>query len=389
MLQLPANLLAGNVEEFLAAVHAKRGEPLRVPAKFDLGGGLGGAVHSVQSIAQWARLAGDHREVVLPREFETHDSTRSRVASSLPGMAALYFAAALKAGKTDLGRYDALKSMSERVAAMQNEDFRNTLRGVGVGLVCFTGAQAEFLRSFYGLPERGAVRPHSDFEVLLPRLLGVLGGGIVEKLNDGQRSILAALVYQLFLNTDEHALSDAGGRAYRLGMRGLAVRQTTLEDVTATVEYADGDSALQAYLTKNLLSQTRQNKDAGSNSALKVVELSVFDTGPGMGLRWMSRSGASSYGDFSEAQEFDAIQQCFERHATTKAMSHSGLGLTMAMMAMKRLGAFMTLRTGRLSLYQDFSVGKAEAFTPKRRFGANRELAEIAGTAFTIWFKAS
>ncbi len=121
---------------------------------------------------------------------------------------------------------------------------------------------------------------------------------------------------------------------------------------------------------------------------MRLVELSVFDTGPGLGLRWLSGAkGYTCYADFDEDEELEAIQTCFEKHSTTKASQFSGLGLTMALMAMKRLNAFMTLRTGRVGLYQDFSVEKTEAFKPRRRFAPRQRLSEIAGTAYTIWFR--
>ena len=121
---------------------------------------------------------------------------------------------------------------------------------------------------------------------------------------------------------------------------------------------------------------------------MRLVELSVFDTGPGMGLRWLSETkGHTRYSDFDTEEELSAIQTCFEKHSTTKASQFSGLGLTMALMAMKRLNAFMTLRTGRVGLYQDFSVEKTQSFKPRSRFGPRQRLSEIAGTAYTIWFR--
>jgi hypothetical protein len=47
----------------------------------------------------------------------------------------------------------------------------------------------------------------------------------------------------------------------------------------------------------------------------------------------------------------------------------------------------MTLRTGRVSLYQDFSVDRGKQFAPRRRFV--RALPEVAGATFTICFKVN
>jgi hypothetical protein len=120
---------------------------------------------------------------------------------------------------------------------------------------------------------------------------------------------------------------------------------------------------------------------------MQVLEISVFDTGPGLALRWLSQHGAAlSYEDFSLEDEQAAVETCFQKHATTKASQHFGLGLPVALAGMRKLGAFMTLRTGRLSLYQDFARRDTEAFEPKARF-ARKRISRVAGTAYTICFR--
>lgn len=392
MLQFPTNALSSHLEGFLKQVYAAPGQALRMPVKLELGGGLGAAVQAVQTVATWSRLAEGSCAVVLSPSFATQEATRERFASTLPGMAALYFSSSVKSGAESFNRYRALEAVAPRVKAMQEGDFRNTLRGIGVALVCFAGAKSEFLNPLYSRPAPGFVRGHADFRVLLPRVLSQLGVGLAEKLSEGQLELLSALVYQLFLNTDEHAADDVHGRRYSTGLRGFTARLTTIEDVPSLVRYSGEDTALRAYLTKLALLPSHRAEPPKDKKLpagpVRLVELSVFDTGPGLALRWLSQTEAPvGYRDFSEERELDAVQSCFGKHATTKASQYSGLGLPMALMAMKRLNAFMTLRTGRMSLYQDFSVGATEAFDPKRRYPAKQRLSEIAGTGYTVWFK--
>lgn len=392
VLQFPTNALSSHLESFLKEVHGAPGQALRMPVKLELGGGLGAAVQAVQTVAMWSRLAQGLCPAVLSPSFATQVVTRERFASTLPGMATLYFSSSVTSGNESVDRYHALEAVAPRVKAMQDSDFRNTLRGIGVALVCFAGAKSEFLHPLYSRPASGFVRGHADFRVLLPRVLAQLGAGFAEKLTEGQLELLSALVYQLFLNTDEHAADDVHGRRYATGLRGFTARLTTLDDVPSLVRYSGEDTALRAYLTKLALLPGQRAEPPKERKLpagpVRLVELSVFDTGPGLALRWLSQTeGPVSYRDFSEERELDAVQSCFGKHATTKASQYSGLGLPMALMAMKRLNAFMTLRTGRMSLYQDFSVGSTEAFDPKRRYPAKQHLAEIAGTGYTVWFK--
>jgi hypothetical protein len=289
-------------------------------------------------------------------------------------------------------RYKALEAVAPRVTAMQRSQFQDTLRGVGAALVCFAGAKNEYLKPLYARPVPGAVRDHSDFRILIPRMLASLGVGLAERLTEGQLELLSALVQQLFLNTDEHGSFDAGGARYEVGMRGITTRVTTIDSVSSMMKYAGDDTALRAYLSKLALLPSNPGEVVSDKKLpegpMRLVELSVFDTGEGLGLRWLSESkGYMRYSDFDEVEEFSAIETCFAKHSTTKASQFSGLGLTMALMAMKRLNAFMTLRTGRMSLYQDFSVSSTAAFAPKRRYGPKRRLSVAAGTSYTVWFR--
>jgi hypothetical protein len=400
VLQFPANALPHSLEDFLHEVRNASGRPLRMPIQLRWGGGLGGAIHAVQVVASWAQQNNGDLSLRLPAAFSDQENTRERFASTLPGMAALYFANSIQCDGVIFNRYKALEVVAPRVTAMQTETFRDTLRGQGAALCCFSGARNEFLTSLYAYPEPGRVREISDFRVLLPRMLNQLGVRASVFLKEGQLDYLCGLVYQLFLNADEHGSYDAEGNRYEHAMRGIAVRMTAVHDVPSLVKYAGEDTSLraflvkQAYLTKDK-SHKNAEKDKGLTTAedeklpnpIHLVEISVFDTGPGLALRWMADRGRRGYTDISPEEELEAVQSCFQKHSTTKASQYFGLGLPMALMAMKHLNAFMTLRTGRLSLYQDFSKSDTVEFKPTNRFTKAKKLAEIAGTGYTICFR--
>lgn len=371
-----------------------------MPILLRWGGGLGGAVHAVQVIASWAQQQNGELTLRLPSVFSDQENTRERFASTLPGMAALYFADSIQCGGTPFDRYKALEIVAPRVVAMQTESFRDTLRGQGAALCCFAGARSEFLTPLYAQPAPGHVREPSDFRVLLQRMLSQLGMRASEFLKQGQLDYLSGLVYQLFLNADEHGSYDAAGNRYEHAMRGLAIRMTSVNDVPSLVKYAGEDTSLRAFLVKQAyLSSDKKRKSLENDKELPkeereelpnpihFIEISVFDTGPGLALRWLADQGRRSYEEISLDEEMEAVQSCFQKHSTTKASQYFGLGLPMALMAMKHLNAFMTLRTGRLSLYQDFSKSDTVAFKPSNRFTKAKKLAEIAGTGYTICFR--
>jgi len=392
VLQFPANALARPLEDFLAQVRLSPGQAVKMPIQLRWGGGLGGAVQSVQVLATWAKLEGAGRALRLPGAFASQENTRERFASTLPGMAALYFAERIDCDGEPFSRYKALEVVAPRIAAMQSGAYRDTLRGQGAALCCFIGARNEFLNALYSRASPGEVREVTDFRVLLPRILKDLSVRD-DALNEGQLDYLSGLIYQLFLNADEHGSFDESGARFETGMRGLAVRLTAVSDVKSLVHYAGEDTALKAYLIKLALlekSKGRVSEDAEKlpGGSMQLLEISVFDTGPGLGLRWLSeKEGRRSYAEISHDEELAAVQTCFKKHATTKASQFKGQGLSMALMALKRLDAFMTLRTGRLSLYQDFSRSDTTEFEPRNRFPKLKRPPEVAGTGYSICFR--
>lgn len=393
MLQFPANALPHSLEKFLREVRQAPGQALRMPIQLTLGGGLGGAVHAVQIVASWAQQEEASLSLRLPAAFVDQENTRERFASTLPGMAALYFADSIQCDGISFNRYKALETVAPRIAAMQTEAFRDTLRGQGVALCCFAGAKNEFLTPLYSKPEPGFVREVSDFRILMPRILHQIGSRAHSSLNEGQLDYLSGLVYQLFLNADEHGSFDVSGERYEHAMRGIVLRTTPITDVVSLVRFAGNDTPLRSYLSKlaflPMRAMSAEPKEAKlPDGPMQLLEISVFDTGPGLGLRWMSeKEGRRSYNEISIEEEYEAVQTCFRKHATTKTSQYFGQGLTMTLAALKRLNAFMTLRTGRLSLYQDFSRSDTEGFQPKDRFPKTRKLSEISGTAYTIYFR--
>jgi len=387
LLNFPSNSLAEPLETFLSELHNGPGQSLKMPVSLRWGGAIGGAVHALQVVSTWAQLDDANRTLALPVEFAEQEITRERFGSTLPGMGALYFAKAIRCGDRSFSRHKALEVVAPRVAAMQEGAFQDTLRGQGVALCCFAGARNEYLSSLYARPMPGHVRELSAFRVLLPRLVASVGSGASKSLTEGQLDYLAAIIYQLLLNSDEHGSYGADGERLHESVRGIVLRLTSLKKVSEVVRFAGADSALRTYLTRlAMLRGAHQPNEPLPSGSMQLLEISVFDTGPGLALRWLSQAGEiRKYEDFTLEQETEAVDTCFRKHATTKASQHFGLGLPVALAAMRKLGAFMTLRTGRLSLYQDFARQDTDTFAPKDRF-ARRRLSRISGTAYTICF---
>jgi hypothetical protein len=392
MLNFPVTALSRPLEDFLKLVKAAPGQAMKMPIQLRWGGGLGASSQTIQVIAGWALTADSSRDLRLSRSFAESEKTRERFASTLPGMAALYFAEKIQCDDLSFSRFKALESVAPRIVAMQSGAFRDTLRGQGSALCCFMGAKNEYLGALYAKPSPGEVREVTDFQKLLSRILEQLSIRN-DVLDEGQLSYLSGLLYQLFLNADEHGSYDSLGERFVTGMRGISARLLPITDVASLINVAGDDTSLKTYLLKQALRVIKPSEVLKPGiqvpfEPMQFLELSVFDTGLGLGLRWLAeKSGFTTYADFSIEQELEAVKTCFQKHATTKASQFKGQGLTSALMAMKKLDAFMALRTGRLSLVQDFSAAGTIDFAPKNRFTAQQKLAQIQGTSYSLCFR--
>lgn len=398
MITLPRQSTFASLEQFLRDVRQSPGQDLRLPAQISYGGAFSFPAVAVQCIATWARLHEGKRRIQLTPNFADDANTRTRVAGTLFSMSGLYFAHEIVAGSQTVPRSKALEAVAPRVFAMQDYQYQNTLRGPSAALCCFEGAKLEFLHSLYVVPRRGApetttIRSSSEFASILPRMLDACSADASSALTVTQTLALAQLVHQLFKNADVHTVSDAQGRLYDGGIRGIQVREVRIANEAAFAAFVSEDRALAAYLTKLGRRQlVRQRGERGMEARLdpwpssSFIEITVFDTGPGLALRWLGRhNGITRYAEVDREDELEAVKACFQLHATTHSAAMKGDGLPIALGAMRELQAFMFLRTGRLALFQDFSSGEHTEFAPRHRYGQHH-LAEAAGATYSICF---
>jgi hypothetical protein len=399
MISLPIRSNLSVLEAFIRELRQSPGQDLRLPVQVTRGGPFGFSAVAVQAVATWARLHEGTRQLQLTPSFADDESTRERVAGSLLGMSGLYFAHQIKAGNTMLARSKALEPVASRVIAMGEFRYRDTLRGRSALSCCFQGAKLEFVRTLYAAPHRGSaedssVRSIAQFKDILAAMLDACSTDSSRKLSGMQLEVLASLVHQLFKNADAHTVTDAKGNLYDAGMRGVQVREVVISDEDALENFVADDRALRTYVAKlGKRSLVREKGPSGQLVKLSewesssFIEITVFDTGPGLALRWLSRSGGiTSYAGMSRDEELAAIVDCFQLHTTTHSTALRGDGLAIALQAMKELTAFMFLRTGRLALYQDFSSKDHTGFKPQARYGAKGLMGEVVGATYSICF---
>ena len=151
-------------------------------------------------------------------------------------------------------------------------------------------------------------------------------------------------------------------------------------------DFNASDVALNRYLTRALARDETPRTVTKSHQLSKAfLEITVFDTGPGLVRRWLSaQSQATNLANIKVEEEFEVVRSCFSEHVTTKSILGSGQGLPTVLETLKKLRAFLRLRTGRLCLVQDFSEPTSVDFSLKHWLAAKPLLPDTLGAVYSI-----
>lgn len=380
------NLL--EIEDAYSSVDGDVGSYVKVPTSLRFGGGFGIHASFFQFFALWTRV--QPKPILRLHASAAAANGIEALAQEPHGIAALYFSPLIEnAERQAVPTREGLAHAVSRIRAMQSGDYLSTMHGRGAFLACFAGAQNEFLLPFYSKGRSDSLRGREDFTRLTEQLVTACAPQALHQLNTRHVAAIANLVYELFRNTDEHAQTDEVGNAYHRNMRGLMVKYTSFSGETIAAETAGEDMPQKMFMLRTLSNQKVRLDDSGRPRAAAdaaFLEMTVFDTGPGLVRRWLGKNEpGKSLDDIDIESEVKVVQKCFEQHSTTKDSQVSGHGLSLVLSALKELNAFLRLRTGRVCLVQDFSALKASSqFIPKHWLRNRPQLAKVAGASYSI-----
>lgn len=327
---------------------------------------IGGKASLIQFLITWAKR---HSESTL----YTHIQNSTEAASQLTdlcnqdhGLVAVLIAKNIfnLSGKTSLKSfaYDAARSRVESMWLGPSA----SQRGGKVFLLCADMTTKAALPAFYNVPTGGVtiVKDAESFEDLAKEIVTIntkRHKSSKDGLLDEQIKDLGNILWELFKNTDEWAKSSWDNSKVSRSVRGI-ISESHLDTASPKNNLRSsitGVPPLEKYFS---------HFDRGR----AFLEISIFDSGPGLAQRWLSRplSERVSIGD-----EYGAIVGCLAKHGTTSDRTNKGLGLHTVMTLLDRCQGFLRVRTGRLSLFRNFvekpyleyNIGtlKRQNFNPK------------------------
>ncbi len=244
-----------------------------------------------------------------------------------------------------------------------------------------------FDRNFYRRGDSATPEPRQSAQItaiikaMVEKSMLVAGGA--QLLADDDAEHLGRVFYELFLNTHEH-----GSRSVlRRDWIKPAVRVIYSNGINIDKNHADI-----LLKTNQILSDYISSRGVGDRA--RFVEISIIDAGLGYCERWRADHPEAGGGVVAKIEsEYDIFKNCFSFRKTSTRQSNKGMGLPVVMDRLTKLGGFMRIRSGRLSLYRNFVAhpyeqgGTCDFFDWKSQSSANINVTDMpyaAGVAVTM-----
>lgn len=308
--------------------------------------------------------------------FHDAEAGLAKMCDNVVGLSALTLSKSIVSWDQKDVRLQAHTKASEQVDEMVEERSKFQ-RGSSFAVLCFDGTSKPHPRNLYYA--NGEVLSARDLEALFTkRLKRAESSSARRERIEEVATRLGTILFETFRNTHQWARTNVDGVPIRRGVRGLLIRryrQNPSLPGSGLKARHEQDAPLADFLAKHFA----QTESGG------VLELSVFDGGPGLVRRSRRNNDLIS---LSLDDERAACLACFDKHKTSSGMPHRGIGLYAAMRELNQLGGFLRLRTGRMSLYRSFEDDPFQEGAPaslrdwpKQPGQAN---ADVAGTVLTF-----
>lgn len=217
----------------------------------------------------------------------------------------------------------------------------------------------------YPPPQGTRVASRDEFVHLVDQLIkAVTAEANIRGAITKNRERLTTILHELFKNTHDHARTTVDKQPLRLSIRGPYARFYPADQLGYTAppiqKDEHGDEILpnlnqaERFASYFIRPRTANNKrpiTAPDRQFLGLLELSVFDTGPGFAATYMKEAFLGS----SAKEQFEAVLGCFATGKSATGDESRGYGLWKVLRDLRALKGFIRVRTNRVHVYRDFA----------------------------------
>jgi hypothetical protein len=337
----------GDTEAALCAVHAGGGAPLQLNK--DSVGKRKGALHDaarLQLLLTWARSS---REPYLHfHPANSLEAVLSELCDYAPGIAVLRLADGIKIGEAVVPRRIALERAAEKMQNSDAQDMSRIVKGRSIDLTCVSGSRVQYLRPLFSARRPGAVKKSEGMHQLLRALSEQINKDDASLVPDSFLKACSIFASELFGNTQEHAIRDHRGAFYPAHVEGLIISWTQMDEARFAGDF-QGHARLTRFWDEELAPAR-----GGTTRALRCLQLSFFDSGPG----FASRATGRATEELTRDEERAALLNCLRKNVTTKREAGAGGGLPAVLSELKQIGGLLRIRSGRHAVFNVFDRGE-------------------------------
>lgn len=336
----------------------------------------GGEAALVQLLATWAQQ--QRRTIVSTHAVAAEDRQLNDLVDQIFGLGAVLVADETRTREGVNIQAPSFALAQARLEILHGMKPRLASRGPQFELMCADHLGFSAPKLLYYTDPNGvsSLRDINGFNELANQVIAAtVPDNMRVMLPEDSKNTFAEALYELFRNTEEHGRRDQLGNQLKRSLRGIHARRHAIEPA-AMVTITEGFNPLAEWAAR----LPRPRPDARD---AQMIELSVFDSGPGFAARW----ARCRLEDIEPDAEVEAIRQCFSKHQSSKSRSGAGLGLCNLIDLLRAKGGFLRLRTGRQSLYADLSIERERPYGDPpnlQPWGTGGHIARVAGTLVTV-----
>jgi hypothetical protein len=165
---------------------------------------------------------------------------------------------------------------------------------------------------------------------------------------------ICEILYELFKNTHDHGRQGLNNQELGDSLRGVYMRFFPVQSLEWLDRQSDDQQMARNTLERELAPSIRahfRGDISGRKSSLSgFLELSVFDTGPGLAAKWIASNPSCK-------NQYEAVLACFEKGASTTSDTTKGYGLWKVLKTLDELQGCIRVRTNNMHLFRGFAFG--------------------------------
>lgn len=316
---------------------------------------------TVQWLATWTRALGGRIHIELGANEAPIDMLK-RVSDTLPGslLGMLSEHSMEDVPRLALARY--IDAFFRHQRSWPDLSVRDR-----ASLLCLDNVPASIglPPQLYPPPQMMRVASRDQFVYLVDQLIkAVTAEANIRGAITNHRERLTTILHELFKNTHDHARTTVDKQPLPLSIRGPYSRFYTAEQLAYTAPLAmkdnDGNEIIPnfnqaeryaSYFVRPRTSTNHRLVPAPDRHFLGLLELSVFDTGPGFAATYLKDRFAGA----SVQEQFEAVLGCFSTGRSSTGDESRGYGLWKVLRDLRELKGFIRVRTNRVHVYRDFA----------------------------------